>query len=115
MDDYRRFVLSGEAEPPAIAKPEDERAAKAEERRLAADRRAAAAPLKKRLHALEIRIDKLGTAIGKIDAVMAGGRAYAENPAKAKELARMRAEAAGALALAEDEWLQLSGEIEAAA
>ncbi|MBV9078685.1 MAG: ABC-F family ATP-binding cassette domain-containing protein [Methylobacteriaceae bacterium] len=117
MDDYRRFVLSGEdapppsreAEEPAFQRPPD----RTEERRAAADRRAAAAPLRKRLHALEIRMDKLGTAIGKIDAALAGGRAYAENPAKANELARMRADAAAALAGAEEDWLALSGELEA--
>ena len=113
MDDYRRFVLSGEAEP-VKARLEEEKRDGHDERRLAAERRAAVAPLRKRLHALEIRIDKLGTAIAKIDAVMAGGRAYAEDAAKARDLARMRAEAAAALAGAEDEWLALSGEVEAA-
>ncbi|WP_375458739.1 ABC-F family ATP-binding cassette domain-containing protein [uncultured Enterovirga sp.] len=116
MDDYRKFVLSGEADPaPAKARPEEDKAERAEERKRAADRRTAAAPLRKRLHALEIRIDKLGTAIKKIDTAMAGGRAYAEDPAKARDIARMRGEAAAALASAEDEWLTLSGEIEAAA
>jgi ATP-binding cassette subfamily F protein 3 len=113
MDDYRRFVLSGEGEPSVKARPEEDKADKAEERRLAAERRSAAAPLRKRLHTLEIRIDKLGTAVAKIDAAMAGGRAYAENPGKAKELAKMRADAAAALAGAEEEWLNVSGEIEA--
>ncbi len=114
MDDYRRFVLSGDPEPVARSRAEDDKAEKAEERRRAAERRAAAAPIRKRLHALEIRIDKLGTAIKKIDAAMSGGRAYAEDAAKARDLARMRGEAASALASAEDEWLALSGEMEAA-
>ena len=114
MDDYRRFVLSGEAEPAARKPDEEERASKAEDRRLAAERRAHAAPLKKRLHALEIRIDKLSSAIKKIDTALVGGRAFEENPGKAQELMRMRGEAAGALAGAEDEWLALSGEIETA-
>ena len=114
MDDYRRFVLSGDAEPVVKARAEEEKRDGQEERRLAAERRAAIAPVRKRLHALEIRIDKLGTAISKIDTVMAGGRAYAEDAAKVRDLARMRAEAAAALASAEDEWLALSGEVEAA-
>ena len=115
MEDYRRFVLSGEeVHSPKASAAEPERVTdKAEERRLAVERRAAAAPLKKRLHALEIRIDKLGTAIAKIDAAMTGGRAFEENAAKARDLARMRGEAASALAKAEDEWLSVSGEIEA--
>ncbi|HMO30534.1 ABC-F family ATP-binding cassette domain-containing protein [Enterovirga sp.] len=113
MDDYRRYVLSGEAEPPK-PKSEERGSDKAEDRRLAAERRASLAPLRKKLHALEIRMDKLGTAIGKIDEAMAGGRAYREDPAKAGELARMRGEAAEALAKAEEEWLELSGQIEEA-
>ena len=112
MDDYRRYVLSGDAEPPKRIeeRPQD----KSDDRRAAAERRASIQPLKKKLHALEIRMDKLGTAISKIDEAMAGGRAYREDAAKAGELARMRGEAAGALAKAEEEWLELSGEIEAA-
>ncbi|TDR94008.1 ABC-F family ATP-binding cassette domain-containing protein [Enterovirga rhinocerotis] len=113
MDDYRRYVLSGEAEPPK-AKPEERPADKAEERRLAAERRVAVAPLRKKLHDLEIRIDKLGTAIAKIDTVMAGGRAYAEDPVKAGDLAKKRGEAAEALARAEEDWLTISEEIERA-
>ena len=112
MDDYRRYVLSGEAEPPK--RTEERGQDKADDRRLAAERRASLVPLKKKLHALEIRMDKLGTAIAKIDEAMAGGRAYREDAAKAGELARMRGEAAGALAKAEEEWLEVSGEIEAA-
>jgi ATP-binding cassette subfamily F protein 3 len=115
MDDYRRFVLSGESDPaPAKSRPDEDKAERAEERRLAAERRASLAPLRKKLHALEIRIDKLGTAITKIDTALAGGRAYEADSAKARELARMRGEAAAALAAAEDEWLSVSGEIEAA-
>jgi ATP-binding cassette subfamily F protein 3 len=114
MDDYRRFVLSGEAEPTVKARPEEERAAKNEDRKAAAERRQAAAPLRKKLHNLEIRIDKLGTAIKKIDSALSGGRAYEENAAKASELARMRAEAAVALESAEEEWLEVSGALEAA-
>jgi ATP-binding cassette subfamily F protein 3 len=114
MDDYRRFVLSGEDEPKIKASPEEEKASKAEDRKAAAERRAQAAPLRKKLHALEIRIDKLGTAIAKIDAALSGGRAYEENAAKAAELAKMRGEAAVALQNAEEEWLEVSSELEAA-
>ena len=42
------------------------------------------------------------------------GTAYQREPTKAAELARMRGEAAAALHAAEEEWLALSGEIEAA-
>jgi ATP-binding cassette subfamily F protein 3 len=57
---------------------------------------------------------KLSEAIAKIDAALEDGSAFQQNPAKAGELARMRAEAASTLGNAEEEWLALSGEIEAA-
>ncbi len=59
-------------------------------------------------------MSKLAGAIHKVDTALADGSAFLENPAKASELSRMRAEAAEALAAAEEEWLALSGEIEEA-
>jgi ATP-binding cassette subfamily F protein 3 len=116
MDDYRQLVLSGELD--AAKQPEKPQASspsKSEERRAAAERRIALAPLRKRLDALEARMTKLSDVIGKVDAALADGSAFQKDPAKAAELARMRAEAAEALAAAEEEWLSVSGEIEAAA
>ena len=113
MDDYRRYVLSGE-EPGAKPSPADEREARQDDRKAAAEKRAAAAPLRKTLHTLEIRIDKLSTAIKKIDSALAHGRAYEENAAKANQLAKMRGEAAVALEAAEEHWLQVSGALESA-
>jgi ATP-binding cassette subfamily F protein 3 len=74
----------------------------------------ALAPLRKRLSGIEARMTKLGDVIAKVDAALGDGTAFQQNPAKAAELSRMRAEAADALARAEEEWLNVSGEIEAA-
>ena len=57
---------------------------------------------------------RLADVIAKVDAALADGTAFLKDPAKAGELARRRAEAADALAAVEEEWLLLSGEIEAA-
>ncbi len=57
---------------------------------------------------------KLTAAIQKIDAALEDGTAFRENAAKAGEIAKMRADAASALAAAEEEWLNVSAEIEAA-
>ncbi len=113
MDDYRRLVLAG----PERTEPAGEGTGgqRAEARRSAVERRAALAPLKKRLDAIEARMAKLSGAIAKIDAALADGTAFLKDAAKAGDLARMRAEAAEALAKAEEEWLEVSGEIEAAA
>ena len=113
MDDYRRLVLAGpEREEPRSA--DGTGGAKAAERRSAVERRAALAPLRKKLEALEARMGKLSEVIAKVDAALADGTAFRQDAAKAGEIARRRAEAAEALALAEEEWLAVSGEIEAA-
>ena len=114
MDDYRRLVLAG----PERDTPRDEDASggkQAEARRSAVERRAALAPLRKRLEGLEARMEKLTAAIAKIDAALGDGTAFLQNAAKAGEIAKMRADAVTALGAAEEEWLTVSGEIEAAA
>jgi ATP-binding cassette subfamily F protein 3 len=115
MDDYRQLVLSGELDPGhRDAKGAPAAPSRTDERRAAAERRVALAPLRKRLEALEARMTKLSDVIAKVDAVLADGSAFQKDPMKATELSRRRAEAATALAGVEEEWLVLSGEIEAA-
>jgi len=114
MDDYRQLVLSGELNASAAStKPQAQSASRTEERRAAAERRIAMAPLRKRLEALEARMAKLSDVIAKVDAALADGSAFQKDPTKASELARMRAEAADALSSVEEEWLEVSSEIEA--
>jgi ATP-binding cassette subfamily F protein 3 len=115
MDDYRQLVLSGDLDAGRRQdKPQVSNSSKIDERRAAAERRVALAPLRKKLEALEARMAKLSEVIGKIDTALADGSAFRKDPAKATELARMRAEAAGTLAAVEEEWLEVSGEIEMA-
>ncbi len=114
MDDYRRFVLSGGEKKPAKSAPEpDEPVSRIDDRREKAERRKSAEPKRKQLEVLEARIERLSGVIAKVDKALADGSAYEADKKKANELARMRAEAAKALAAAEDEWLELSGELEA--
>jgi ATP-binding cassette subfamily F protein 3 len=115
MDDYRKLVLAGglDASPARGREAEPARSSRTDDRRAAAEKRVALTPLRKRLEAAEGRIERLSAVIAKVDAALADG-AFARDPAKATELARQRAEAARALAAAEDEWLAVSGEIEAA-
>jgi ATP-binding cassette subfamily F protein 3 len=116
IDDYRRLVLAGELEPAHRSAERSAAAAasRTNERHAAAELRAALAPVRKRLEAVEARIARLSGAIAKIDAALADGSAFRADPAKAGDLARKRAEAADALAAAEEEWLALSGELESA-
>ena len=112
MDDYRRLVLAG-PEKDETRSADASGGQKAAERRSAVERRAALAPLRRKLEGIEARMGKLTDAIAKIDAALADGKAFRENAAKAGDISRMRAEAVTALGAAEEEWLMLSGEIEA--
>jgi ATP-binding cassette subfamily F protein 3 len=115
MDDYRQMVLSGGLDPKARNDRDTSGgSSKAEGRRAAAEKRVALAPLRRKLEALEARMAKLTDVIGKVDAALADGSAFRKDPGKATELSRMRAEAAETLVGLEEEWLALSGEIEAA-
>ena len=116
MDDYRQLVLSGGLDPDQRRDHRQQAASssRTDERRAAAERRVALAPLRRRLDAAEARMTRLADVIAKVDAALADGTAFVKDPAKAGELARRRAEAADALAAVEEEWLLLSGEIEAA-
>ena len=57
---------------------------------------------------------KFSGLITKVDDMLAHPDAYAKDPAKATQLAQQRAELVRAVAVAEEEWLALSEELEAA-
>ncbi|HEU5274548.1 MAG TPA: ABC-F family ATP-binding cassette domain-containing protein [Xanthobacteraceae bacterium] len=115
LDDYRAVVLSQARQDDKDAAGRPERArSRAEARRDAAERRAELAPLKRRITGLETEIGKLGRRIGEIDATLADPALYARDPARVATLAKERADAADALAAAEEQWLALSGEYESA-
>ena len=116
LDDYRRLVLAtANDEGQDGASKSDERRSRAETRRAAAERRAELAPLKRRIAALEAEMAKLGRRMAEIDQALADPKLYENDPARAAKLAKERADAAAALAAAEEQWLELSGEYESAA
>jgi ATP-binding cassette subfamily F protein 3 len=116
LDDYRRLVLAtADDEGQDGASKSDERRSRAETRRAAAERRAELAPLKRRITALEAEMAKLGRRMAEIDQALADPKLYERDPARAAKLAKERADAAAALAGAEEQWLELSGEYESAA
>ena len=116
LDDYRRLVLAtADDEGRDGASKSDERRSRTETRRAAAERRAELAPLKRRITALETEMAKLGKRVGEIDQALADPKLYENDPARAAKLAKERADAAAALAGAEEQWVELSGEYESAA
>ncbi len=109
--DYRRFVLEG---------PGRTNAGRAESRNGAQDRRKASAgqreqsaPLRKKIKEIESLIGRLHKEIQAIDQRLADPTLYGD-PAGAAERAKARADAAKALAAAEEHWLALSAQHEQA-
>lgn len=112
MDDYRRHVLD------AARRERENQSGPAtttstHDRQLAAEQRKQLAPLKKQIEALEQRIEKFNQLLQRIDAALAAPDAFQKDATKAGELARQRAELEGAIAKAEDEWLELNEKLQA--
>jgi ATP-binding cassette, subfamily F, member 3 len=116
LDDYRKLILAHRAgaRPPAPADAStDERGSRGALRRAAAERRAGLAPLRRRIATAEAEIARLIADIARLDALLGADGLFVRDPGKAASLARARAEASGALAAAELEWLDASAAYEA--
>ncbi len=115
IDDYRKYVLdrAGAGNGRAARKDRAAEEERAPPRENAPSRRDAA-PLKKRIAALEERIGKLQDLVARVDMALAHPDSFAKQPAKAAQLAAQRGELEKALVLAEEEWLELTGQFEAA-
>ncbi len=114
MADYRRLVLDGAK---SSQKKRDREASPqnvAEQRRDAAKARKDAAPLAKKVQAAEEKMTRFTGLIARIDLALADPRAFERSPAEATKLSQQRAELERALVAAEEEWLELSSEYEAA-
>jgi ATP-binding cassette subfamily F protein 3 len=111
LDQYRRKVLSGDRSSNGAGKAQP-RVSSAEMRRAAADKRAELAPLRKKITAAEKAISAHKAEIERLEAVLAKGL-FAQDPQKAASVAKARADAAHALARAEEEWLEVSAAYEA--
>jgi ATP-binding cassette subfamily F protein 3 len=110
LDDYRRLVLGREVRRET---QRDERASRTDQRRAAAEKREELKPLKQRIDAAEKMVNKLTADITAMDAELATDL-FARDPAKAATLSKTRAEAASALARAEEDWLAASAQYEEA-
>jgi ATP-binding cassette subfamily F protein 3 len=117
LDEYRDQVLAerggGKSAEPARKGAEAPRG-RVEIRRAAAEKRVELAPLRRRIAAAETAVKRHGQEIAAIDAALAEPGLFARDPGRAAVLAKGRAEAASALARAEDDWLEASAAFEAA-
>jgi ATP-binding cassette subfamily F protein 3 len=117
LDDYRKFLLSGDNSPtrrleaePEAAKPKDKDAV----RRDMAQRRQQLKPLKDKIEGAEHQIAELNTEIAKCDKSLSDPLLFSKDPARGKAVSKKRADAAKKLATVEANWLKMQEEYEAA-
>jgi ATP-binding cassette subfamily F protein 3 len=113
LDAYRRLVLDGD-DTPAREAAADSRGSQSEQRRDAAQRRAQLAPLRKRIDAVEARMARFQELLARVDSVLNAPDTFQKDAAKAAQLSAQRRDLEAALVAAEEEWLALSADYEAA-
>jgi ATP-binding cassette, subfamily F, member 3 len=109
LDEYRRLVLSARNGEPA---PRERNAPSEKPQRPRSDNRGS---LKKRIAEAETEIARVSEIISKIDTALALPDIFTRDPKQAAQLSKARANAADALARAEEQWLEASTQFDAAA
>jgi ATP-binding cassette subfamily F protein 3 len=112
LDDYRRFLLSGENTPKRHE--EAPKPTKEDARRDSAERRKALRPLKERVELVEGQIAEMNKEIAKYDKTLADPLLFSRDRAKAAAVSKKRAEAQRKLEAAEARWLSANEEYESA-
>jgi ATP-binding cassette, subfamily F, member 3 len=117
LDEYSNVVLAergGGKSADQGRKTAEAPRGRVEVRRAAAEKRIELAPLRRRIAEAETAVKRLGQEIAVIDAALAEPGLFARDPARAAVLAKARSDAVGALARAEDDWLEASAAFESA-
>ncbi|RTE91493.1 ABC-F family ATP-binding cassette domain-containing protein [Bradyrhizobium sp. LVM 105] len=109
LDEYRRLVLSTRNGEPA---PRERSAPSEKPQRARSDNRGS---LKKRIAEAEAEIARVSEIITKIDTALALPDIFTRDPKQAAQLSKARANAADALARAEEQWLEASTQFDQAA
>jgi len=102
LEDYRKEVISTDAQQTGSARSESRR----DQRRESAERRRELRPLKDSALAAEREITDLTKSIADIDSALSQSDMFSRDPAKAADLARKRSNLVRDLAEAETRWLQ---------
>jgi len=113
LDDYRRFLLSGENAPARREEPAP-KPSKEELRREAAEKRKSLRPLKEKVEIAEHQIAELNKEIAKYDKALSDPLIFTQDRAKAAAVSKKRAEAQRKLESAEARWLAVNEEYESA-
>jgi ATP-binding cassette subfamily F protein 3 len=116
LDDYRKFLLTPDAQMPVSTTVvmEAPKLTKEELRRDAAERRRRYKPLKDKVDAAEHQIADFTKEIAKLDASLADPLLFTKDPKKGQAVSKKRADAAKKLEAAEERWLALNEEYEKA-
>ncbi len=117
LDDYRRWLACERKEVATAAETatDNDSVSRKEQRRIEAQRRKQLQPLKKKVQQLEQQIDKFNAQREGIEAKLADADIYSEgNKEQLKSLLRDKGELDQSLSQAEEQWLELSEELEAA-
>ena len=109
LHEYRRLVLSARTGEPA---PRARRGPSEKPQRARPDNRGS---LKKRITEAEAEIARVSDIITKIDTALALPDIFTRDPKQAAQLSKARANAADALARAEEQWLEASTQFDEAA
>lgn len=115
LEDYRNIIVASARGKGGKGKNSpEEKANKAEQRKLAADKRAANAPLKKKINDIEMLTQKLQRQIHVLDKELEDQEIYDKFPDKAAAKVKERAEVMAKITKSEEQWMTLSDEYEAA-
>jgi ATP-binding cassette subfamily F protein 3 len=115
LDDYRRFLLSGDNAPTGrVESAPDVKARKEDSRRNAAEKRHNLKPLKDKVTAAEHQIAALNAELAKLDKSLSDPLLFTKDPAKAASVSKKRADAQRKLEAAEKTWLNASEAYESA-
>ena len=106
LDEYRRLVLSSRRDDP---KPRETALSEKPQRGAKAETRT---PLRKRIMETEAEIARIRDIIAKIDSALALPDIFTRDPKQAAQLSKARANAAAAMARAEEAWLEASAQFE---
>jgi ATP-binding cassette subfamily F protein 3 len=106
LDDYRKFLLTGDNRPTRKVEEVEAKPKKDVARRDAAARRHELKPLKEKIEAAESQIATFTAELAKLDKSLSDPLIFSKDPAKAGAVSKKRAEAARKLAAAEELWVK---------
>jgi len=114
LDDYRKFLLTGDNRPTRKVEEPTAKPKKDEARRANASKRHSLKPLKDKVDAAESQIATLQAEIAKLDKSLSDPLLFTKDPAKGTAVSKKRADALRKLEAAEKSWMAAQEDYDAA-